>query len=411
MVQEQDHSVFQSRLDARFGEMKWLHGERYQGDEQAFSRYVQALSDAWDHRSSVLKARDESGDGTHETVGDMPYRESRDYSELITDFLTLCNQGVDIVRFDAAYLRRLTDSLGIHEACVELRMMRMAAEIVCPFVMLLGEPDLEPGDAAVYFGEPWKPACHLLRNMRLPAYLWHTVAVRDVRLLKHLLGSMQTLPRSFHFLNDLQCGDAVEWKLDFGFLKQYSIEEGAHCSYLNDYFMGVWPGSDARGMLAPDGRGIRGSTAALCGIQGAKQEDDADRLERAVRLYVMLHAFLYTLSGIPSLHEEEEAAFLMDRGRTVHDRIRQFVQLRAAQRVFDNRADVWLLETWNDHVLGIGRYYEGQKLLALFNFNDNMEIAWIDEPEPYSDLLTDAFREAKAVELPAFGFAWLVTQF
>ena len=74
-------------------------------------------------------------------------------------------------------------------------------------------------------------------------------------------------------------------------------------------------------------------------------------------------------------------------------------------------ADVWVVETWNDHVLGIGRYYEGEKLIALFNFSDRDETAWIDEHEEYIDLITGEARPARGVGIPAGGFAWLLTDF
>ena len=52
-------------------------------------------------------------------------------------------------------------------------------------------------------------------------------------------------------------------------------------------------------------------------------------------------------------------------------------QIRKRNEVFDNNADVWVMETHNDKVLGLGRYYNKKKLLALFNFGDGEETAWI----------------------------------
>ena len=85
-------------------------------------------------------------------------------------------------------------------------------------------------------------------------------------------------------------------------------------------------------------------------------------------------------------------------------------KLRAKHRVFENAADTWILETWNDHILGIGRYYRGEKLLALFNFSDQDETAWINEEGDYRDLMTGESREAKAVGVPAQDFVWLLTK-
>ena len=73
--------------------------------------------------------------------------------------------------------------------------------------------------------------------------------------------------------------------------------------------------------------------------------------------------------------------------------------------------DVWLPETANDHVLGIGRYYRGEKLIALFNFSDEPQIAWIREQEPYISMTDGKRYDTGAVKLPAGGFVWLLHKF
>ena len=92
---------------------------------------------------------------------------------------------------------------------------------------------------------------------------------------------------------------------------------------------------------------------------------------------------------------------------SVFDAIRQQEALRAQYAVFDDAADTWALETHNEHVLGIGRYYRREKLLALFNFSDEPQIAWLQDLSLYTDLITGAQRDAGAVQLPAGGFLWL----
>ena len=69
------------------------------------------------------------------------------------------------------------------------------------------------------------------------------------------------------------------------------------------------------------------------------------------------------------------------------------------------------MEPNNDHILGIGRYYEGQKLLALFNFADAEEIAWLYEEGEYTDLWTGIKKDAMEVHLKAHDFVWLYKEF
>ena len=87
------------------------------------------------------------------------------------------------------------------------------------------------------------------------------------------------------------------------------------------------------------------------------------------------------------------------------------IALEPPHKVFENEADTWIVEAYNDHILGIGRYYRGEKLIALFNFNDRDETAWINEEEEYTNLLTGEKVIAKAVGVPMYDFVWLYTKF
>ncbi len=384
---------------------------------------------------------------------DLNYANPTVFNDMTADMLNLCNHGVDVIRLDATpYIwKQLGTSCRnlpqVHTLC---RIMRMACEIVCPGTLLLGEVVMEPSKVVPYFGTVQKPECHMLYNVTTMASTWHTVATHDVRLLRHQLDAVFALPREYTFLNYLRCHDDIGWGLDYGFLGQFGISEPAHKKYLNDYLTGRWPGSDARGELYNDDPRLQdarlcGTTASLCGVEAAAYEQDAEKMTRALRLDEMLHAFLLTQSGVPVLYSGDEIAQQNDYAyhddplkredsRYLHrgdmnwaeaakrtDKttpqgrlfaaLRRLETLRREHPVFENEADVWTLETYNDHVLGIGRYYRGEKLLALFNFSEETQTAWLNEHEDYFDLLTGNARAAKGVELPGGGFVWLMTVF
>ena len=325
--------------------------------------------------------------------------------------------------------------------------MRMAAEIVCPATQILGEVVMGPSKVVPYFGTLEKPECHMLYNVTTMATTWHTVATKDVRLLKHQLGQIFALPKQYLFLNYLRCHDDIGWGLDYGFLKQFGIDEVGHKRFLNDCLRGYFYGSDARGELYNDDPRLGdarlcGTTASLCGIEAAEYEGNVWKLDRAIRLHIMLHAFLFTQSGVPVIYSGDEIGQLNDYGyhndpykwddsRYLHrgafswdeaalrkdtesregrifNALRKLETLRSAHPVFLTAADTWIIETYNDHVLGIGRYYDGEKLVALFNFSPQDETAWVNEPEDYTDLMTGESRRAQAVGIPAFDFAWLL---
>ena len=384
---------------------------------------------------------------------DLNYRNPVVFNDMTANMLYLCNQGVDIIRLDAVpYIWKQlgTNCRNLPEVHTLVRIMRIAASIVCPGTLLLGEVVMEPSKVVPYFGTIEKPECHMLYNVTTMASTWHTVATKDVRLIKHQLGTVFSLPKQYVFLNYLRCHDDIGWGLDYNYLEQFGIQEVPHKKYLNDYLKGAWPGSDSRGELYNDDPRLGdarlcGTTASLSGIEAAEYEQDKNKLEKYIRLDLMLHAFLLTQSGIPVLYSGDEIGQLNDysyhddehkrddsrylhrgsldwknverrkskytREQLLFDGIRTLTKIRSTHRVFENSADTWVVETWNDHILGIGRYYKGEKLIALFNFGDNDETAWINEVEEYTDLITGRCVEPKAVGVPAYGFIWLITHF
>lgn len=384
---------------------------------------------------------------------DLNYANPVVFNDMMANMLNLCNHGADIIRLDAVpYIWKTlgTSCRNLPQVHTLVRIMRIATEIVCPGTLLLGEVVMEPSKVVPYFGTVEKPECNMLYNVTTMATTWHTLATHDVRLMKHQLGQVFALPKQYVFLNYLRCHDDIGWGLDYNFLKQFGVDEVEHKRFLNAYFRGYTDYSDARGELYNDDPRLGdarlcGTTASLCGIEAAEYERDEEKLDRAIRLDIMLHAFLLTQSGIPVLYSGDEIGQLNDysyhenplkwddsrylhrgdfrwdeakkrkqtksREGRIFKAIQKLEKLRSKYSVFDGAADTWIVETYNDAVLGIGRYYKGEKLIALFNFSPFYQTAWIDEPEDYKDMLTNKKREAKAVEIPNHDFVWLVTKF
>ena len=384
---------------------------------------------------------------------DLNYANPAVFNDMTENMLFLCNQGVDIIRLDAVpYIWKQlgTSCRNLPQVHSLVRMMRMVCEIVCPSCLLLGEVVMEPSKVVPYCGTVEKPECHLLYNVTTMASTWHTVATKDVRLLQHQLGQVFALPREYTFLNYLRCHDDIGWGLDYGFLSRFGCGEAEHKHFLNEYLTGAWWGSPARGELYNNDPRLRdarlcGTTASLCGLEAARYEHDAAKTEWALRLDIMLHAYMFTLSGIPVLYSGDEIARENDysyhddpnkaadsrylhRGKmdwaaaekrhdpetvegSLFTTLSFLEKLRSAHRVFEAGADTWLLLTGDDGVLGIGRYYKGEKLAAFFNFSEGERWVPVNTPGTFSDLLTGEAVDHGGVLLPSGGFAWLICDF
>ena len=95
------------------------------------------------------------------------------------------------------HLELYTQCRNLPQVHTIVRMMRMIGEIVCPSVLLLGEVVMEPEKVLPYFGTVDKPECHMLYNVTTMATTWHTVATREVKLLKKQLDIVNHIPNQY----------------------------------------------------------------------------------------------------------------------------------------------------------------------------------------------------------------------
>lgn len=287
----------------------------------------------------------------------------------------------------------------------------------------------------------------MLYNVTTMATTWHTVATFDVSLLKRQLDIVSSLPKDYVFLNYLRCHDDIGWGLDYDVLRGQGMEERAHKQYLNDYFQGYAGGSSSRGELynadpvTGDAR-FCGTTASMCGVEQAAAQGDPEGMERAVRLDVMLHGYMFMQSGIPVIYSGDEIGQINDysykdnpakaadsryvhRGAmdwtlaenigdpaTVQGRLfgalNRLAQIRRREKVFVSGADLRTVDTGDKSVLGLARSFGGEKIIGLFNFHgDDRKIRLQNEPGRYEDLVSGKEMGPEEFFLPAYGFVYL----
>ena len=452
-------------------EHEWAKAARA-GDPVARSRYY--FYDTWDipdkYNRTMPQVFPETAPGNftyfddcHQIImttfypfqWDLNYANPMVFNDMTDNLLYLANRGIDVFRLDAVpYIWKQlgTTCRNLPEVHKLVRMMKIACNIVCPGVLLLGEVVMEPKYVVPYFGTPENPECDILYNVTTMCTIWHTLATHDVSLLKFQVDQMKDLPGNCIFQNYIRCHDDIGWGLDYGFLSAFGIQEATHKKYLNDWFTGKWPGSMSRGELYNDSEVLRdarlcGTSASLCGIEAAMWNNDEEALNKAISADIMLHAFMFTLSGIPVLYSGDEIGMLND--YTYHDhyakkddsryihrgnfdwslaekrndsgtvtcalfsQIHRLIKIRKENPVFHSGAYMYSFDTGSNSVLGVVREYKGQRLLGLFNFSDQWTRTVIENTN-WTDL---TYKGSKYIQgenedteywLEPYGFRWLL---
>ncbi len=383
---------------------------------------------------------------------DLNYANPTVFNDMTENLLFLANRGIDVIRLDAIpYIWKElgTDCRNLPQVHTLARMLRMVCEIVCPSVLLLGEVVMEPAKVAPYFGTPDKPECHMLYNVTTMATTWHTLATGDASLLKKQMEAVCALPKDFLFLNYLRCHDDIGWGLDYPWLGQrFGTDEVAHKRYLNNWFTGKWPGSDARGELYNDDPRLGdarlcGTTASLCGVEAADFEGDPFKLEQSVACDLTLHAWMLSQSGIPVIYSGDEIGQLNDytyhndpdkredsrylhrgafqwglaeyrndpdtRQGKLFQGLRRLEELRAGEPCFDGDAEVQTEDSGDHRVLALSRRTGDRELVCLFNFSRQFVRAGVDREGAYTELMYGThYDNIRSIELWPNGFAWLL---
>ena len=450
-------------------EHAWAKAARA-GDESAQSRYF--FYDNWqipdEFQKTLPEVFPETAPGNYTYLDDCgkivmtsfyPFQWDLNYAnpvvlnDMTDNLLFLANRGMDVIRLDAVpYIWKElgTNCRNLPQVHTLVRIMKLACRIVCPGVLLLGEVVMEPKEVVPYFGSPEKPECDILYNVTTMCTIWHTLATRDVSLLRHQIDLVAGLPDNCVWQNYLRCHDDIGWGLDYAFLGWFGMGEAPHKKYLNDWFTGKWPGSPSRGELYNDSEVLRdarlcGTTASLCGIEAALYEGNDDKLWTAISADIMLHAWMFTLKGIPVLYSGDEIGMLNDYdyhndpkkwadSRYIHrgnfrwdmaerrhdpetvsgiifGELTRLSKIRKNTEIFHSDAHMYGIDTGDTRVLGIRREYNGHVLLGLFNFSEEYcrtEIEsgdWHDLTEPDRNFIRSAMPTTE-YGIEPYGFRW-----
>lgn len=389
----------------------------------------------------------------HSYQWDLRYENPAVFNAMAQEMLAIANSGISVLRLDAVaftWKRKGTSCENLPEAHTLIQAFRTAAKIVAPSLLFKSEAIVHPAEIAKYID---REECQLSYNPLVMAELWEACATKEVRLLVHSLRKHFHIPEGCTWVNYIRCHDDIGWTFADEDAAELGINAYDHRQFLNEFYMGLFPGSFSRGVSfqynpQTGDRRICGTAASLAGIELALEQGSGYDLERAVRRLLMLYGIVYALSGIPLLYLGDEIAALnnysyeqepqhcMD-SRWVHrpywseqaykerhvvttlsgkifTTFCTYAHIRKAHDIF-SAGKVEILDSGHPSVLAFRKQHKHTVLLVIANFSEHnvsMPAWWFHTHiggASGTDLLSgNLLRADEALMLDSCGIVWLV---
>jgi amylosucrase/maltose alpha-D-glucosyltransferase/alpha-amylase len=391
----------------------------------------------------------------HSYQWDLNYRNPEVFNAMAGEMLFLANLGVEVLRMDAVpfvWKQKGTTCENLPEAHTIIEAFSAIAGIVAPSMVFKSEAIVAPDEIKKYIGTD---QCQISYNPLLMALLWEGIATRNARLLRTSMEKRFDIPEGCAWVNYVRSHDDIGWGFDDGDAYAVGINPNDHRRFLTNFFVGRHEASFAEGEAfqedpeTGDAR-VCGTTASLCGLGKALDQEDEKEIELALRRILLLHGVSFTIGGIPLIYLGEEIGMLNDpsykndldkesderwlhrpkfdwekaakrteAGTIEHTLYEAFLKLTRLRlnNIALARGETEIIDPGNDHVFAYFRTSAEQSILCLANFSDQ------DQSVPASRLrqlglkkvLTDIIAgqtviAAKSLELEAHQFMVLLRQ-
>lgn len=240
---------------------------------------------------------------------DLNYANPAVFRAMAAEMLFLANRGVEILRMDAVafvWKRLGTTCESLPEVHLLLRAFNALLRIAAPSVLFKSEAIVHPDEVIEYVSPD---ECQISYNPLQMALTWEALATRDARLLQQALDTRHTLPAGTAWVDYVRSHDDVGWTFADEDASQLGIDGYWHRRFLNDFYIGRFEGSFARGIpfqehpVTLDAR-VAGTAASLSGIE-AGDPCGPNRL-------LLAYAIALSTGGIPLLYLGDEVAQLND---------------------------------------------------------------------------------------------------
>jgi len=234
----------------------------------------------------------------------------------------LANLGVEVIRLDAIaflYKRMGTSCQNQPEVHAITQALRAVAHIAAPALIFKAEAIVGPSDLLPYLGvgQHAGKVSDMAYQNSLMVQIWSTLATKDTRLFCAAQNRFPAKPPTTTWGTYLRGHDDIGWAIDDGDAASVGLHGWSHRRFLADFYAGVFPMSDARGLvfqenLATGDRRTSGTSASLIGIEAALDSGDESHLDLAVRRLVLAYQIVLGFGGIPLIYMGDELALRND---------------------------------------------------------------------------------------------------
>ncbi len=244
------------------------------------------------------------------------------FCEMADVVLFLANLGVEVLRLDAiAFLwkRQGTSCQNQPEVHDLTQALHALTRIAAPATVFKAEAIVGPADLVAYLGQGRHhgKVSDLAYHNSLMVQIWSMLASRDTRLAAYALSRIPDIPSTTAWITYLRCHDDIGWAIDDRDAGDLGINAHHHRGFLAGFYAGSHPGTFAEGLVfqhnpATGDSRISGTTASLCGLGGAIESGDRERVDDAVARILVGHAIVLAWGGLPVLWSGDEVATLND---------------------------------------------------------------------------------------------------
>ena len=349
---------------------------------------------------------------------DLNYTNPAVFREMMDVMFFLANQGVDVLRLDAApfiWKRIGTNCQNQPEVFDLIQVFRGLMRVVAPGVIFKAEAIVPPDQLQQYIGVKTTTGrqCELAYNNQLMVLLWSALATRKATLLSHVLHKRAPpLLIDSNVVTYVRNHDDIGWAMSDEDLGEVGENPTLHRQFLNAFYTGDFFGSFAKGELfqfnpvTGDAR-VSGTTGSLAGLEAALANEDQEAIGLAVRRILLLHSAITFFRGFPLIYMGDEIGLLnhyayaedpdkandsrwlhrppMDWNKAdkrhdpntvegrIHQGLRRMLETRKSSSLLHSFAAIVPIWTDNEHVLAVCRKRPEGSALFLASFSENWQ--------------------------------------